>query len=188
MQTTLLGYIPAVISRAEAHERAKKFLERLRDRVGLRNTPPRYEETVYLPYYCFPIGKDRSFRADTVLLLVDGWGGMETLVTGLPAVAPHAPCAAVFAPNISPPEAQQIAADACRRALLRRVILRATDTAPPTASLRRISLLYWPYHVLYFEKKRKVTVRIIDAYRGETVGARLTATFLQAFVAQARNR
>lgn len=139
-------------------------------------------ETVWMPFHRVTFQtegqeKDKTSSLDTT---VDAWSGAFAIVSFESELHYGYPPGEYFQPQLDENDACDIAYKQFLHTVMRQ---RSRGKKPLPKHIHEVSLLYWPFWILYIQRKRMLDIRLLDAVTAQPGGNRTKVGILQAFTA-----
>lgn len=185
-----VGYLPPQLSRDDAIGiLRRRRLQRLR-RLVFRQPVPQVRSSdvhlIWMPQFLIDlqIESDRGQAIQRVTL--DGWCEVFALWNIETQPEKGLPAGEFFPPRIDVDEGVRKAIVSLTNTTLR---MRGQRNKPHVLGHAATELLYYPYWVYYFERKKgRFDVKIVDGVLGELPGSQVKRAVLEAFIEKSRTQ
>lgn len=178
------GYLPPQLSKDDAIEvlsrRRFTLLQRLAFRSAARPVNPSHVHLLWMPHYLIDLNIESPKGKAIQRVTLDSYSGAFSLWN---IDAP---------PTVGLPDGESFAPRMNVDAGVRRAIVALTNTTlhmrgqkgkPHVTGYSAVQLLYYPYWVYYFERKKgRLDIKIVDGAMGERPGNQIKRAILEAFI------
>ncbi len=149
---------------------------------GSRVTP--FVERLWMPAFAVRLRTMARGKNEWVWTAVDAWADDFSLFERIEQLTPCEPAEDAFPPLLD--EVQ--AAERARKGLLQYILRRRGQTNKPVIEdVEAVQLYYYPLWVLYYRRRGRIDLKVLDGYTGKPAGAKLRAAVVAAFI-EARKR
>ena len=134
-------------------------------------------ELLYLPCFIFTIEIESSKKSiSSEQVIIDGIQGQFAFFKGGKFEEHLPPEARIYDFEISKKEAEKIALEDYKRALLKHSLKKKVDVA--VKSIRFDKEVHYPYWIGYFHRKGALDFEVVDAISAERQGAKMRPIFV----------
>ncbi len=160
--------------------RLARFWHALRLNDPHLKAQPRKQECLWMPFYHVRIVMTARGEESTLDTTVDSWSGSFAIVSFESPIEDGLPPGEHFPPRMAPQEAESRAYQELLHTVMRQ---RSRGSKPMPQTVADSRLIYWPFWVIYIQKKRYLDLRLMDAVTAQPGGNRTKVGMLDAFTA-----
>jgi len=193
--TSLLCLPPRITGQEAARHFARP---RLKNLYGLISRPvqiaeagipesriPPFVECFWMPAYAICLHAVSSQKEHSLWTSVDGCSGHFSIFERIEQLATRELHEPAFPPSLVKEQATELARKGLLQFILRQ---RGQFNKPVVDRVEEIRLYYFPVWICYYRRRRRLDIKVLDAYTGKSAGARMRVAVLNALASARKSR